>query len=153
VVRLPRRARSRRPRPVRRSRGNGGRAEDLRGPDRLLSQQTGPWADLLNPLPKFVASRTLRGPLEWNATALEGDAADAVSRLKGELEGDLLLIGCGELACHLLAHDVVDELRLAVWGEGERRYPGESVRMRLLDSTSYDSGVTQLRYEPLGRAR
>jgi dihydrofolate reductase len=121
------------------------------------SQQAGPWADLLNPLPKFVASRTLQGPLEWKATALEGDAADTVSRLKGELEGDLLLIGCGELACHLLAHDLVDELRFwlhpTVWGEGARPYRGETVRMRLLDSTSYDSGVMLLRYEPLGRAR
>ena len=36
------------------------------------SEQTGPWADQLNPLPKFVASRTLEGPLEWNATLIEG---------------------------------------------------------------------------------
>jgi hypothetical protein len=43
------------------------------------------WANLINPKPKYVASRTLHGPLEWNATLLEGDAADAVSRLKAEL--------------------------------------------------------------------
>lgn len=118
----------------------------------LWSQQTGEWAVLLNPLPKFVASRTLQGPLEWNASAIEGDAAEGVSRLKDELEGDLLLIGCGELARHLLAHGLVDELRFwlhpAVWGEGARPYQGETVRMRFLDSTSYDSGVTVLRYEP-----
>lgn len=121
------------------------------------SQQTGEWADVLNPLPKFVASRTLQGPLEWNATVIEGDAAEGVSRLKRELVGDLLLVGCGELASHLLANDLVDELRFwihpTVWGEGARPYGGESVRMRLLDSTSYDSGVTLLRYEPLGSAR
>jgi dihydrofolate reductase len=45
-------------------------------------QQTGPWADLLNPLPKFVASRTLDGPLDWNATLVEGDAVEGVARLK-----------------------------------------------------------------------
>lgn len=61
-------------------------------------QQTGEWADLLNPMPKFVASRTIRGPLGWNATLIEGDAVDGVARLKDELEGDLFLIGCGELA-------------------------------------------------------
>ena len=44
---------------------------------------------MLNPLPKFVASRTLQGTLEWNATAIEGDAAEGVSRLKRELDGDL----------------------------------------------------------------
>ncbi len=119
------------------------------------SQQTGEWADMLNPLPKFVASRTLHGPLEWNSTVIEGRAAEGVSRLKDELDGDLLLIGCGELARHLLANGLVDELRFwvhpAVWGEGGRPYQGDTVRMQLLESTSFDSGVTLLRYEPVGR--
>ena len=72
---------------------------------------TGPWADRVNPLPKFVASRTLQAPLTWNATLIEGDLAEAVSKLKEELEGDLLSFGCGELARDLLAHELVDELR------------------------------------------
>ena len=117
-------------------------------------QQTGKWADMLNPLRKFVASRTLRGPLEWNAIVIENGAAEGVARLKDELDGDLFLIGCGELARHLLTHGLLDELRFwvhpAVWGEGSRPYQGETVRMRLLDSTSFDSGVTYLRFEPLG---
>ena len=75
-----------------------------------------------------------------------------MAKLKDELDGDLYLIGCGELARYLLAHGVVDELRFwlhpAVWGEGARPYQGDKVAMRLLDSTSYDSGVTLLRYEP-----
>ena len=119
-------------------------------------EQSGEWADLLNPMPKFVASRTLQGPLEWSATLLEGGAAEEVSRLKSELEGDLFLIGCGELARYLLANGLVDELRFwlhpAVWGAGARPYGSETIRMRLLDSNSYDSGVTLLRYEPLGQA-
>ncbi|HZA00298.1 MAG TPA: hypothetical protein VE575_16170 [Acidimicrobiales bacterium] len=41
--------------------------------------QTGAWADMLNPLPKFVATRSLRGALDWNATVIEGDAVDGVS--------------------------------------------------------------------------
>ena len=64
---------------------------------------------MLNPMPKFVASRTLEGSLDWNATAIEGDAAQGVSRLK-QLDGDLFLIGCGELARHLLAEGLVDEV-------------------------------------------
>ena len=115
-------------------------------------QQTGPWADMLNPLPKFVASRTLGEPLEWNAALIEGDAVDGVARLKDEVEGDLFLIGCGELACHLIANGIVDELRFwvhpSVWGEGTRPFAGEKVSMRLLESRSFDSGVTLLRYEP-----
>lgn len=110
---------------------------------------------MLDPLPKFVASRTLQGPLEWNATAIEGDAAEGVSRLKRELDGDLFLNGCGELTAYLLANGLVDELRFwlhpPMWGEGTRPYQGERAEMRVLDSTSYDYGVTLLRYEPLGR--
>ena len=63
---------------------------------------------------------------------------------EGELDRDLLLIGCGELACDLLASGVVDELRFwlhpAVWGEGARPFLGQTIRMALLDSTTYDSG-------------
>jgi dihydrofolate reductase len=76
------------------------------------SQQTGEWADNAQPAAE-VSSRspTLHGPLDWNATVIEGSAAEGVSRLKDELDGDLLLIGCGELARHLLANGLVDELR------------------------------------------
>ena len=114
--------------------------------------QEGPWADKLNPMRKYVASRTLQGPLEWNSTLLEGDVAEAVPRLKEELDGDLIQIGPGELARDLLPRGLVDELRFwvhpAVWGPGARPFDGEQVRMRLLDSATYDSGVTLLRYEP-----
>jgi dihydrofolate reductase len=115
--------------------------------------QTGEWADQLNPMPKFVASRTLEGPLEWNATLIEGDAGNGVERLKAELDGDLVLIGCGELARHLLENGLIDELRFwvhpAVWGPGERPFESvQQVRLALLDSQRFDSGVTLLRYEP-----
>jgi dihydrofolate reductase len=111
------------------------------------------WADLINPKPKYVASRTLHGPLEWNATLLDGDSADAVSRLKADLPSDLLIYGCGELARSLLAGSLVDEFRFwvhpAVWGAGERPFEGEARnRLRLLGSEAFDSGVTLLRYEP-----
>lgn len=116
-------------------------------------QQAGPWADMLNSLPKFVASRTRRGALDWNATVVEGDAVDGVARLKDELDDDLVLSGCGELARTLIAHGLVDELRFwvhpAVGGGGTRPYGGDAISMRLLDATAFDSGVTLLRYEPV----
>jgi dihydrofolate reductase len=117
------------------------------------SSQRGPWADMLNPMPKFVASRTLRGSLDWNATVIEGELTEGVSTLKKELDGDLVLIGCGELARNLLAAGLIDELRFwlhpAVWGEGERPFHGDrQVRLDLLGSETFDSGVTLLRYEP-----
>jgi dihydrofolate reductase len=117
------------------------------------SAETGPWADLLNPMPKYVASRTLQGSLDWNATVIEGDLAEGVSRLKGELDGDLILIGCGELARDLLKAGLIDEIRFwlhpAVWGQGERPFLGEEqARLELVGSETFDSGVTLLRYEP-----
>src|SRR5262245_51457104 len=65
------------------------------------TEQEGPWADVLNPVSKAVASRTLDGPLDWNATLIEGDAVEGVRALKGVADGDLVLVGCGELACAL----------------------------------------------------
>jgi dihydrofolate reductase len=118
------------------------------------SPSEGEWANLINPMPKYVASRTLDGPLEWNSTLLEGDATDAVARLKAELPSDLLMYGCGELARSLLAASLIDELRIgvhpAVWGSGERLFLGEAQdRLRLLGSEAFDSGVTLLRYAPI----
>jgi dihydrofolate reductase len=117
------------------------------------SPMEGEWADRLNPMPKYVASRTLEGPLEWNATLIEGDVAEGVSKLTEAVDGDLLLIGCGELARHLAANGLIDELRFwvhpAVQGSGTRPFQGgEAVRLQLLESKTFDSGVTLLRYEP-----
>ena len=117
----------------------------------------GPWADRLNAIPKFVASRTLQEPLDWNAILLEGEATEAVPTLKDRLEGDLVLIGCGELARNLLSAGLVDELRFwvhpAVWGRGGRPFEGdESVRLRLLEAKPFDSGVVLLRFEPASPA-
>ena len=58
------------------------------------SPLTGEWADLINPMPKFVASRTLQGSVDWNATVIEGELAQGVPKVKEELDGDLMLIGC-----------------------------------------------------------
>jgi hypothetical protein len=41
---------------------------------------------MVNPLPKYVGSRTLSGDLEWNATLLAGDLEDSIPRLKNELD-------------------------------------------------------------------
>ena len=116
-------------------------------------EQQGAWAEMLNPLPKYVASRSKEGPLEWNATLIEGDVSEGVARLKQELDGDLLMSGCGELALHLIRDGLVDELWFyvhpTVWGEGARPYLGETVRMRLLEARPYDSGVVLMRYEPI----
>lgn len=115
--------------------------------------ETGPWADLINPMPKYVASRTLHRSLDWNATVVEGDLAEGVTKLKEELDGDLFMSGCGELARNLLAAGLIDELMFwihpAVWGQGERPFhTDQQARLELMGSQTFDSGVTLLRYTP-----
>ncbi len=118
---------------------------------------TGPpgFPELMNGLPKYVASRTLSGPLRWNATLLAGDdVAAEVRKLKQRLAGDLLSYGCGELAAGLAAAGLVDEIRFwvypVVWGDGVRAFDGGDppVRMRLIGATAFRAGVTLLRYQP-----
>ena len=117
------------------------------------TNETGEWADLLNPMRKYVASRTLTEPLPWNGILLEGDAVQAVARLKEELDGDLITWGCGELTSALLAAGLVDELLFwvhpALWGKGERLFRGDvQTRLEARGSETFDSGVSLLRYAP-----
>src|ERR671921_1346863 len=53
--------------------------------------QSGKWADMVNPMPKYVGSNTLSGDLEWNAVALEGELEHAIPQLKNEVDGDLFM--------------------------------------------------------------
>src|SRR5215218_10232119 len=62
------------------------------------NQRDNPFTAVLNERRKYVASRTLEEPLPWaNSTLLEGDAADAVARLKEESGEDLAVLGSGVL--------------------------------------------------------
>src|SRR5688572_29399174 len=129
------------------------RAQELRGARRPLDGGGRRVGGPDNPLPKFVASRTLQEPLTWNATLLKGELEDAVAKLKAERDGDLITNGCGELTRNLLAAGLVDEfwfsLHPAVWGKGERPFwEEEKLRLTLLGTETYDSGVVLLRYEP-----
>jgi dihydrofolate reductase len=114
--------------------------------------QTGPWAELINPMPKLVASRTLAEPLGWNASLIEGDAVESLAGLK-QRDGDLAMVGCGRLARALVEAGLVDELWFwvhpAVWGAGERPFLGRlRARLELVEAERFDSGVTLQRYRP-----
>jgi len=72
------------------------------------------FADQMNSMPKYVASRTLREPLEWNATLLQGHLATSVTNLKDEHHGNLIVSGGGELAHALISQGLVDEVWFTV---------------------------------------
>ncbi|MCI0330088.1 MAG: dihydrofolate reductase family protein [candidate division Zixibacteria bacterium] len=104
-------------------------------------QEEQAFAQPLNTLPKYVASRTLKEPLGWqNSMLLGDDIAESVAKLRRQDGKDLLLIGSTELAAALLAHDLVDELRLmidpVILGGGKRFFRDDGVRRRFTLVTS-----------------
>ena len=107
----------------------------------------------LNTLPKYVASRTLTEPLEWqNSQLLKGDAAEAVAALKQAEGGDLRVIGSADLLQTLIENGLVDEFRLMidplVLGGGKRlfRDVGPRRSLRLLESQATTTGALLATY-------
>jgi dihydrofolate reductase len=115
--------------------------------------RSGELADRLNSLPKYVVSSTLEDAGWNNSTVLKGDAVDEVSRLKQELNGDILVAASFQLLSTLLQHDLVDELRLKIYpvvlGQGERLFGGTSDKkpLRLVGTETIDGDVVYLTYE------
>jgi dihydrofolate reductase len=110
-------------------------------------------AEKINSMPKYVASRTLTEPLQWNATRLKGEVAETIRRLKLDPGNGLVQYGVGELTHTMLKHGLVDELRLLMYpfayGEGPRIFEHMGVNtLKLLETRTFSSGVVALHYQP-----
>ncbi len=110
-------------------------------------------ADRINAMPKYVASQTLKVPLQWNATLLKGDPAEEIRKLKQEPGKSFVQYGVGELTHTMLKYGLVDELRILVYpfafGEGPRIFDHMGVStFKLLDTRTFSSGVVALHYQP-----
>jgi dihydrofolate reductase len=110
------------------------------------------FADRINSMPKYVASHSLYEPLEWNAILLKGDLGESVTALK-ERHGLLIASGAGELAHALITQGLADELWFwvspSLWPAGPRLFDGAGpVRLELISSTTFPSGVVRLAYRP-----
>jgi dihydrofolate reductase len=112
------------------------------------------FADKFNSMPKYVISSTLEDP-EWNnTTVLKGDVTEEVTKLKQQLDGDIVVHGSPQLVQTLVEHDLVDEYHLMVFpvvlGTGKRLF-GETTdkkSLRLVSSQVVGDGVTILIYQP-----
>jgi dihydrofolate reductase len=111
----------------------------------------------MNAMPKYVVSRTLTdGDADWNnSTVIGQDLAGAVSELKEQLAGDILVTGSAQLVQGLAEQQLVDEYRLMLFpivlGAGKRLFGDGAPRtmLRLLDSKSVGpDGVLVLTYQP-----
>lgn len=113
-----------------------------------------PFTEHLNRVTKYVASRTLREPLPWqNSILLEGDAGDAVARLKQHDDQDLTILGSGNLQETLMRRSLIDEYVLLIYplvlGTGRRLFPdGQLLKLRLVESLGSPSGVLLATYVP-----
>ena len=129
----------------------GRRSDEYFGP--RWTGRSGEWADRLNGLPKYVVSSTLVNP-EWsNSTVLKGDVVEEVSKLKQELDGDIVVYASRQLVHTLMEHDLVDELRLMVYpvvlGAGERLFGETSDKksIRPLHARTVGDSLVYLTYE------
>jgi dihydrofolate reductase len=115
------------------------------------------FTSLLNGVPKYVASRTLTGPLEWqSSTLLTGDLADSVAAVK-QRHDKVHVIGSLDLLQSLLQVGLVDRLNLwlypLVLGSGKQVFGSGTMpaALRLTESVTYPNGTLQLSYETVGR--
>jgi dihydrofolate reductase len=114
--------------------------------------RSGKLADRLNDMPKYVVSSTLKDP-DWNnSTVLAGDLMQEVSKLKEELDGEIVVAGSIRLVRTLMENGLVDELRLMIYpvllGAGERLF-GETTdqrQVRLVEARTVDD-LAYLTYE------
>jgi dihydrofolate reductase len=126
--------------------------EQYEGPRRA---ELGKYADMMNAYPKHVVSTSLEEPLEWNnSTLIRGNVAEEVSELKQPPGKDILVFGSGYLVKTLMGEDLIDEYRLMVFpivvGSGKRLFADglEETVLRLVDTTTFGSGVVVLTYQP-----
>ena len=116
-----------------------------------------PFADRMNEIPKYVASRTLTADdLNWSGSTLlpAKDAIGAVRELRAEGGGALQVMGSASLARQLVEHDLVDEYRLMIepvlLGGGKRIFPddGQARPLELVETTTASTGVMICTYRP-----
>jgi len=112
----------------------------------------GPFADRMNATAKHVVSSTLQS-LEWNnCSVFSGDVFGQIQSLRGSDGGPILVNGSRTLVHALFERGMVDELRLMVFpeilGSGFKVFPEspERIRMRLVESVRFESGVVENTY-------
>jgi dihydrofolate reductase len=116
-----------------------------------------PFADRMNELPKYVASRTLgEGDMEWNSQLLpKNDVFGAVRGLREQGSGDVQVMGSASLARQLVENDLVDEYLLMIepilLGGGKTIHPADrqARTLELVSVTPAKTGVLVCSYRPV----
>lgn len=113
-----------------------------------------PFTEILNATPKYVASRSMSEPLPWqNSILLEGNAVEAVARLRAQDAKDILILGSGDLVRSLLPAGQVDQFILLihplVLGSGQRLFDEgtANAELTLRDTRTSTTGVIIATYD------
>ncbi len=118
-----------------------------------------PFADRMNEIPKYVASRTLtQDDLEWSNSKLlpADDVMGAVRELRQQEGNAIQVMGSPALASQLISNGLVDEYRLMiepiVLGGGKRLFPedGQARTLDLVSTSTSSTGVLICTYRPTG---
>ncbi|WP_129668747.1 dihydrofolate reductase family protein [Phytoactinopolyspora endophytica] len=118
------------------------------------SARDGEFADRMNGMPKYVASRTLT-ETTWNANLIQGDVAEEVAKLKEQPGENILKWGTGELDRTLVEHGLVDEFHFwyfpVVVGAGKHLFEDagfDTTHLKLADVNQFGSGIVVHIYVP-----
>ncbi len=114
----------------------------------------GEFGDLMNSLPKHVASLTLSDFTWRNSSGLEADATTAIRKLKEKYGRNIMVYGSGELVRSLLQNNLVDELRLMTYpiilGTGRRLLDGAPrTKMKFVSEQTFQNGTALLTYSQI----
>jgi dihydrofolate reductase len=123
-----------------------------------MEEEAGEFGARMNNMPKVVVSTTLTEPTWRNTTIVSRDVAGAVTKLKEQYGGDVLVAGSATLIDTLREHDLVDEYRLmlhpVVLGQGKRLFKDGAAPtdLALVDSRKVGPDVQLLIYRPANRS-
>jgi dihydrofolate reductase len=111
-----------------------------------------PFSDVLTHTLKYVVSRSAETTLAFPAsTLLVGEAVETVAALREQIDGDLTIIGSGELVRSLYAAGLIDQYILQIYpivlGSGTKLFPdGDRVDLTLERSVTTTTGVIIAQY-------
>jgi dihydrofolate reductase len=110
------------------------------------------YAERMNRLPKYVASRSLADPQWSNSILWSSDLIAKTKALKAGGDGRILIFGSASIVHELMRHDLVDRFNLMIYpvilGRGKRLFPdGVSARLEPLATETFGGGILLTRYE------
>jgi dihydrofolate reductase len=112
----------------------------------LTTAEPNPFTEILAATPKYVVSSTLTEPLPHPAShLLTGDPVEGVRRIKEEIDGDIVILGSGELVRTLAAASLIDVYVLStipvVLGSGTRLFGDTPADLRVVRSVTSETGI------------